>query len=189
MTAPADLLPPSASPTERTLSVVLGGRADLPVPLRPLWDPASCPLDILPWLAWALSVDEWDPRWSEEARRAVVSSALAVHRHKGTVASIRRAIAAAGYGDSMLIEGNSGTRYDGAYDYDGSRTYGDPTEWARYRFVLDRPITNPQAAQVRRLLARVAPARCELIELIFIEAAHSYDGTISYDGLFNHGIA
>jgi hypothetical protein len=112
-----------------------------------------------------------------------------VHRIKGTVASIRRAIAAAGYGDSQLIEGDSATFHDDTYDHDGSRTYGDPTGWARYRFVLTRPISNPQAAQVRRLLGRVAPARCELIELVFTEASNLYNGAIVHDGLYNHGIA
>ena len=30
---------------------------------------------VLPWLAWALSIDEWDPTWAEEVRRAQVARA------------------------------------------------------------------------------------------------------------------
>lgn len=112
-----------------------------------------------------------------------------IQRRKGTVWSIKRTIAAAGYGDAVLIEGNSNNFYNNAFTHSGLKKYGDPSEWARYRFVLSRPISNAQADQVRRILESTAPARCHLIELIFSEAANLYNGAITYSGAYNHGVA
>lgn len=112
-----------------------------------------------------------------------------VQRRKGSVWSIKRAIANAGYGDSTLIESDSTVSYDGARSHDGIVPYGDPGAWARYSFSLTRPITNEQADQVRRILSETAPARCHLVALIFTEAANMYDGKIFYDGTYNHGVA
>jgi hypothetical protein len=57
------LLPINSTPLERVLADVQV--ADLPVPLRELMDPQRCPVALLPYLAWAWSVDRWDPAWSE----------------------------------------------------------------------------------------------------------------------------
>ena len=93
----ADLLPPNATPLEQAWSEAIGQRLDrIEVPLRSLWDPQTCPLPLLPWLAWALSVDAWDPAWDEQTKRRVVSEAIAVHRVKGTTGSLRRALDALG---------------------------------------------------------------------------------------------
>lgn len=68
----------------------------LPVPLRDLWDPQRCPEELLPWLAWGLSVDDWDASWPVAVRREVVAGAIEVHRRKGTIHAVRRAVAAFG---------------------------------------------------------------------------------------------
>lgn len=183
------LLPPNATAQERALEGATARIGDVPAPLRDLWNPDTCPAALLPWLAWAFGVDEWDAKWSDEAKRNTIRDAVMIQRRKGSVWSIKRTIANAGYGDSMLIEGSSNNFYNGAFTHNGLKTYGDPTEWARYRFVLSRPISNDQAAQVRRMLDQTAPARCHLIEMIFTEAANLYDGAISYNGAFNHGVA
>jgi phage tail P2-like protein len=52
------------------------------------------PEAFLPYLAWALSVDVWDGNWPLSRKREVVSAARSVHRHKGTIAAVRRALAA-----------------------------------------------------------------------------------------------
>lgn len=183
------LLPPNATPQERALEGATARLGDVPAPLRDVWNPDTCPAQLLPWLAWAFGVDEWDAAWSDEAKRNTIRNAVAIQRRKGSVWSIKRAIADAGYGDSQLIEGNSSHFYDGVDKHNGLTTHGDPTEWARYRFLLTRPITNNQAAQVRRILDYVAPARCHLIEMIFTEAANLYNDAITYDGAYNHGVA
>ncbi|OJY65518.1 MAG: phage tail protein I [Sphingobium sp. 66-54] len=94
------LLPPNASPLEQALEQAATA-APLPVPLRDLMRPESCPAALLPWLAFALSVDDWDPDWPEAVRRQVVARSIAVHRRKGTVAAVREAVAA--FGGSIVI--------------------------------------------------------------------------------------
>lgn len=72
--------------------------ADVPVPLKDLWDPESCPAGLLPWLAWAFSVDEWDPNWNEDQQRSAVKASYSVHRYKGTIGSVKDALNALGLG-------------------------------------------------------------------------------------------
>lgn len=64
----------------------------VPHPIRQLWHPASCPAHLLPYLAWAFSVDYWDDGWSEEAKREVIAAAYRVHSKKGTIAALREAV-------------------------------------------------------------------------------------------------
>ena len=90
------LLPYNASALERALEGATARIGDVPVPLRDLWSPQRCPLKILPWLAWALGVEEWTPEWPERVKRSIVADAIAVHREKGTVAALRRILAAVG---------------------------------------------------------------------------------------------
>ncbi len=186
---PDHLLPPNATAQEIALDGATARIGEVPTPLRDVWNPDACPTELLPWLAWAFGVDEWDADWPDDAKRNTIRNAVAIQRRKGSVWSIKRAIADAGYGDSQLLEGNPNHFYSGADKHTGLFTYGDPTEWARYRFILTRPISNSQAAQVRRLLEYIAPARCHLIEMIFTEAANLYNGAVTYDGAYNHGVA
>lgn len=98
-----DLLPPNASPHERALSEGLARLSDVPVPVDTLNSPESCPVALLPWLAWALSVDEWDEGWTEGQKRAVVAASVEIHRRKGTRGAVERAIKALGY-DARVLE-------------------------------------------------------------------------------------
>lgn len=84
----ASLLPPNATALERAIEAA-GMRLDaLPVPFRDLWSAERCPLPLLPWLAWALSIDTWDSDWPENVKRARVATAIEIQRRKGTRASI-----------------------------------------------------------------------------------------------------
>jgi phage tail P2-like protein len=83
------LLPPNATLLERAIEATMARIGDVPVDLRTLWNAQACPLPLLPWLAWALSIDGWDPAWSEEIKRARVAQAITIQRSKGTLASIR----------------------------------------------------------------------------------------------------
>lgn len=94
------LLPPNASPLEKAIEAAVQSPG-LPVQLRQLWNPATCPANLLPWLAWALSVDSWDASWPIAVRRAVIKNAIEVQRHKGTVGAVRTAIAS--FGASMVL--------------------------------------------------------------------------------------
>lgn len=76
--------------------------SNVPSPLRPLWNPDTCPVDILPWLAWALSVDTWNPDWPEFTKRAVVRTAISTARQKGTKKAVSDALNAIGAGAVMV---------------------------------------------------------------------------------------
>lgn len=91
------LLPPGATALELAAEQA-GAEASLaPVPLRALWNPDTCPAALLPYLAWAFSVDRWDEGWDEATKRGVIKQAYFVHRHKGTIGAMRRAISPLGY--------------------------------------------------------------------------------------------
>lgn len=95
--APAHLLPPSATHQEVALSQATARLADPAPHCRQMWNPTTCPPAHLPWLAWALSVDEWDTAWSDAQKRAAIEASYTVHRHKGTVGAVRTALSALGY--------------------------------------------------------------------------------------------
>jgi phage tail P2-like protein len=90
------LLPANASSQERALSLAIERAGSVPVPVRDAWNPDTCPPQLLGWLAWALSVDEWDGSWTDDQKRAVIKRSVAVHRYKGTIGAVREAIAALG---------------------------------------------------------------------------------------------
>lgn len=83
------LLPPNASVLEHGLELATERASAVTVNFAPLWDPETCPLNLLPYLAWALSIDGWNPEWPEAVRRASVAQSIALHRRKGTVSSVR----------------------------------------------------------------------------------------------------
>jgi phage tail P2-like protein len=86
------LLPSNASAQERALELALARISKADVPIRHLWDPMQCPVSLLPWLAWSLSVDEWDSGWPEAIQRQVIANSIPVHQIKGTVGAIRTAL-------------------------------------------------------------------------------------------------
>jgi phage tail P2-like protein len=90
------LLPPNATELETAVAETVARLSDVPVPLRSLWDTDACPASLLPWLAWALSVDMWDSDWSEDRKRQVIRESIALHRKKGTVWAVDRALELAG---------------------------------------------------------------------------------------------
>lgn len=92
----SSLLPHNATTLEHALAHVGAKATDLPIILRSLWNPETCPLNLLPWLAWAWSVDDWDDNWTERQKRDTVGQALAVQRIKGTTGAVKRALGALG---------------------------------------------------------------------------------------------
>ncbi|WP_312836754.1 phage tail protein I [Pantoea sp.] len=91
------LLPPGSSALERRLAAACSDLSGLDVPLRELWNPATCPVRFLPYLAWAFSVDRWDESWTESVKRQVVQDAFYIHQHKGTTSAIRRVVEPFGF--------------------------------------------------------------------------------------------
>lgn len=88
----AALLPPNATALERALVQAAARAAGIPTPLRELWNVDTCPVALLPWLAWALAVEVWRSDWPVAVKRARIRSSVAVHRKKGTVASVREVV-------------------------------------------------------------------------------------------------
>ena len=91
------LLPSGSTQLEVAATQALSQIGNLSVPLRELWDPDTCPLELLPYLAWSFSVDRWDENWTEPAKRSAVSAAWFVHKHKGTIGALRRVVEPLGY--------------------------------------------------------------------------------------------
>jgi len=93
----ARLLPGNAHELERQAAEALAQIERVPVPLRELWNPDTCPVELLPYLAWAFSVDRWSPSWPESAKRAAIRSAYFIHSRKGTIGALRRVVEPLGY--------------------------------------------------------------------------------------------
>ena len=73
------LLPPNATLLERALERLINQATDIPVTIKTLWDPLLCPAELLPWLAWAYSVDRWMDSWPEQIKRQVINDAFVIH--------------------------------------------------------------------------------------------------------------
>lgn len=97
----SNLLPPNATVLERNLAAANSVLGDLPTPLRDLVRPDVCPSNLLPWLAQSLSVDSWDVDWSEIQKRETIKASVGVHRVKGTIGAVRRALASLGIGAQL----------------------------------------------------------------------------------------
>lgn len=89
-----DLLPPNRTPLESRLAA--SHPLALPVPLRTLWNPATCPVQFLPFLAWAFSVDQWHETWPESIKRRVIANSAELHRIKGTRPAVELAMESLG---------------------------------------------------------------------------------------------
>ena len=100
------LLPRNATDLEYDLEETIRVALDeLPIQsIKTLKNPWECPIEFLPWLASEFSVDEWDSEWPEEKQRAVVADSLEIHRHKGPVWAVKRALALADAENAVLTE-------------------------------------------------------------------------------------
>ncbi|KZN65630.1 tail protein [Pseudoalteromonas luteoviolacea CPMOR-1] len=65
---------------------------NIPVSHKQLWDPWTCPVRFLPWLADSLSVDVWDSAWPEHVQRKVIADSVPRHRYKGTISAVNNAL-------------------------------------------------------------------------------------------------
>lgn len=85
MTDPVSLLPPNRTLWESALSLTSAARRPLNARvIRDALDPWTCPEHLLPWLAWAWSIDLWSDEWTTQRKRRVIARAVRLHRLKGT---------------------------------------------------------------------------------------------------------
>lgn len=86
----------TAQPSTRTAFEKKFGEAEIyPVPyavVSDLWHPDRIPSHLLPYLAWALSVDYWNDAWEEQRKRDVIKAAYRTHKYKGTNGAIEEAL-------------------------------------------------------------------------------------------------
>lgn len=90
------LLPINASNLEKEVTDAVSRIGDLQVDVDKLWNPQTCPENLLPWLAWALSVDNWNSDWPVDIKRAQIADSIEIHRRKGTVLAVKLAMEAFG---------------------------------------------------------------------------------------------
>lgn len=144
------LLPTGSSPLEVAAAGALAEIERVPVPLRTLWNWRTCPVRLLPYLAWALSVDRWDEHWPEATKRRVIASSFYVHAHKGTISALRRVVEPLGF----LIDVREWWQLN-----------EEPGTFRLVIGVLDRGITDEMYQELERLIYDAKPASRHLIGL------------------------
>lgn len=91
------LLPPSVTSSEVSIETVMAERTDgIDAPISRLWNVDSCPEGVLPFMAWAFSVEVWDHSWAETVKRRVIRDAIGIHRIKGTRGAVEASLASLG---------------------------------------------------------------------------------------------
>lgn len=146
------LLTPNASELERLAAEALAQIERVPVPLRQLWNPDTCPVELLPYLAWAFSVDRWSSAWPERAKRNAIKAAYFIHAHKGTIGALRRVVEPLGY----LIE---------VREWWEEAPLGTPGTFRLLVGVLDTGITEEMYQELTWLIDDAKPVSRHLVGL------------------------
>lgn len=178
------LLPPNATSQELALESAMSRISDIPVPIRSIWNPNTCPSDFLPWLAWSFGVDVWDSAWSDDEKRTTIRDAIMIHKRKGTPWAIKRISALLGLGEVDIDEGRDGYRRNGKFHRQPFFVRGDHAHWAEYRVVAQSPITLQRIALAEKIIPSIAPARCRLIEVSYPYTALVRNGFAKRDGSY-----
>jgi phage tail P2-like protein len=151
----SDLLPSNATEQERAVAAVMS-LIGSPDPLvREVWSPELCPSNVLPWLAWGLSVDQWDPAWTDDQKRASIRSALSVQKIKGTIGAVRIALGAIGIGARVV-------------EWHRQQTPGDPFT---YRLLLEAGANAATLEAIRAALSIVDRTKSLRSHLELIEVS------------------
>ena len=135
------LLPYNSTALEFAAERAIREGLDTDVPIDRLWSAQDCPVDLLPILAWALSVDYWDADWPENIKRQVIAASVFVHKHKGTRAALDKALDALDLGVSISEWFEHG---------------GQPYTFRADVYVSTRGIT---AREVKNILATIAATK------------------------------
>ncbi|WP_367256225.1 phage tail protein I [Pseudomonas sp. stari2] len=163
------LLPLNSTPLERAIEAAFAETTL--IPLRTLYNPDTCPVHLLPHLAWAWSVDRWDPTWPEPVKRAAIKASFYIHKHKGTIGALRRVVEPLGY----LIE---------VLEWWQTVPEGVPGTFALKVGVLDTGITEEMYLELERLIDDAKPVSRQLTGLaISLETRGDLNIAVSlYDG-------
>lgn len=60
--------------------------------------------NILPWVAWGFSVDDWNDAWEVDIKRNIIKTSLTLHRQKGTIGALKKALSAFNFVDIKIEE-------------------------------------------------------------------------------------
>lgn len=165
------ILPTGATALELHAEQASTEVSEVSVPIRTLWDPDTCPLPLLPYLAWAFSVERWDDQWDEDTKRSVIRGSYMLHRRKGTISALRQAVEPLGYLISVTEWWQNG-KTPGTFEMEIA--------------TLDTGITPEMYTELERVISDAKPCSRHLTMLtISLEtrgqlpvAAGSYDGDI-----------
>ena len=164
-------LPPNTTALERAIAVACAELVNVPVPLRDLWNADRCPVNLLPFLAWACSVDRWDDAWPESTKRGTIKASYFIHKHKGTIAAVRRVVESLGY----LIR---------ITEWWQTTPPGVPGTFRLDVGVLDTGITDAMFQEMERLIADAKPVSRHLTGLaLYLETRGQVQiGLAAYHG-------
>ncbi|MFP5424973.1 MAG: phage tail protein I [Gammaproteobacteria bacterium] len=165
------LLPSNATPLVRQAALALAQLQRVPIPLRDLVNPDRCPVALLPYLAWAFSVDRWDSGWPEAAKRSAIRSSFFIHSRKGTIGALRRVVEPLGY----LLK---------VTEWWQTEPMDEPGTFALEVGVLDTGISEEMYAELTALIDDAKPVSRHMKGLnISLETpVNSYVGITVYDG-------
>ena len=163
------LLPINSTQLERAIEAASADRTL--IPLRSLYNPTTCPVHLLPHLAWAWSVDRWDDRWTVAAKRNAVRASFYIHSRKGTIGALRRVVEPLGY----LLE---------VIEWWQTVPEGPPATFALRVGVLDTGITEEMFGELERLIDDAKPVSRHLtgLDITLETRLDAYAGFAVYDG-------
>jgi len=93
------LLPPSATQHEQNIAEVSSRISNIDISaINKIWNADTCPLSLLPWLAWAERVPEWSSSWSEATQRSSIKAIRSIRRKRGTAGAVIQALNALNLG-------------------------------------------------------------------------------------------
>nr|DAR60798.1 MAG TPA: tail protein [Caudoviricetes sp.] len=160
------LLPVGATHLEKRAAEVLQQAVENPILIPDLINPDRCPESFLPYLAWAYSVDKWDEAWTEEVKRLAIKQSYFIHKHKGTIAAVKRVIEPIGY----LID---------LKEWFNSQPQGKPGSFSLTVEVPESGLTEQTYNELVRLIQDVKPVSRHLTTLAI---------AISPTGILHHQI-
>lgn len=181
----SNLLPPNANLHEHAIDDALARLGTVPVDIVKTWNAQTCPDELLPWLAWALSIDEWDAAWTVAQQRAMIAASYEIHSHKGTPFAIKRALAALGY-DNISIKEGEWSFHNAIKLHDGAIKHGGDSVWPLFDVILNI-FESPDGAMILKIRDRIdryKNARSQLRNLIFTDLFHN--GAADHDGTYSH---
>lgn len=163
------LLPINSTQLERAIEAASADRTV--IPLRSLYNPTTCPVHLLPHLAWAWSVDRWDDRWTEAAKRNAIRASFYIHSRKGTIGALRRVVEPLGY----LLE---------VIEWWQTVPEGPPATFALRVGVLDSGITEEMFSELERLIDDAKPVSRHMtgLDITLETRLDAYTSFAVYDG-------